>query len=109
MHFRNALLLNKYDDSVNIKRRRKPQTQDDTKRNSEMQLRSLKAWEDNKEGKAEAAMQECLTTGSSSMRRIVAMTTERNSLHLKDVRQKCNEHRRKMKKVLKSFNEQMSE
>ena len=37
------------------------------------------------------------------------MTTERNSLHLKDVRQKCDEHRRKMKKVLKSFNEQMSE
>jgi hypothetical protein len=69
----------------------------------------LKAWEDRKERKAEAAMQECLTTGSSSMRRIVAMTTERNSRHLKDVRQKCDEHRRKMKKVLKSFNEQMSE
>ena len=54
-------------------------------------------------------MQECLTTGSSSMRRIVAMTTERNSRHLKDVRQKYDEYRRKMKKVLKSFNEQMSE
>ena len=109
MHFRKALLKKKYDDSVNIKRRRKPQTQDDTKRNSEMQLRSLKAWEDRKEGKAEAAMQECLTTGSSSMRRIVAMTTKRNSRHQKDVRQKCDEHRRKMKKVLKSFNKQMSE
>lgn len=48
-------LKKKYDDSVNIKQRRKPQTQDDTKRNSEMQLRSLKAWEDRKEGKGRSS------------------------------------------------------